>query len=121
MDWGDGSEDVCSNEQRFASPAKVLLTKRDSLHLLSFYRLPQLCHGSTAVFLEKATSEWEEQYIFCFTLVLAPVEAGEHDDEEGGHVEEEKAREEGAQPGESEEGGADQGEVEHGGGGLYSK
>ena len=47
-----------------------------------------------------------------------PVKAREHEDEEGGHVEEEEAREEGAQPGESEEGGADQGEVEHGGGGL---
>ena len=32
------------------------------LHFLSLYRLPQLGHGSTAVFLQKATSKWK-QYI----------------------------------------------------------
>ena len=53
-----------------------------------------------------------------FFQVLIPVEAGKHDDEEGRHVEEEEAREEGAQPGEHEQGGANQGEVQHGGGGL---
>ena len=47
------------------------------------------------------------------------MEAREHGDEEGRRVEEEEAREEGAQPGECEEGGADQGEVEHGRGGLH--
>ena len=49
------------------------------------------------------------------------MEAREHGDEEGRRVEEEKAREEGAQPGECEEGGADQGEVEHGRGGLHGQ
>ena len=75
------------------------------LHFLSLYRLPQLGHGSTAVFLQKATS----------------VEAREHGDEEGRRVEEEEAREEGAQPGECEEASADQGEVEHGRGGLHGQ
>ena len=59
-----------------------------------------------------------QHHIF-FTLI--PVEAREHGDEEGRRVEEEKAREEGAQPGECEEGGADQGEVEHGRGGLHGQ
>ena len=99
MDWRGGC--ACSSEQR------VLLNKEEKeellLHFLSLYRLPQLGHGSTAVFLQKATS----------------VEAREHGDEEGRRVEEEEAREEGAQPGECEEGGADQGEVEHGRGGLH--
>ena len=49
------------------------------------------------------------------------MEAREHGDEEGRRVEEEEAREEGAQPGECEEGGADQGEVEHGRGGLHGQ
>ena len=49
------------------------------------------------------------------------MEAREHGNEEGCHVEEEKAREESAQPGECEEGGADQGEVEDGGGGLHAQ
>ena len=47
------------------------------------------------------------------------MEAREHDDEEGGHVEEEKAREEGAQPGQCKQGRADKGEVKHWGGGLH--
>ena len=89
------------------------------LHFLSFYRLPQLGHGSTAVFLQKATSEWKQYIVTICTLI--PVEAREHGDEEGRRVEEEKAREEGAQPGECEEGGADQGEVEHGRGGLHGQ
>ena len=42
--------------------------------------------------------------IFPIFFTRIPVEAREHDDEEGRHVEEEKAREEGAQPGECEEG-----------------
>ena len=54
-----------------------------------------------------------------FFQVLIPVEAGKHDDEEGRHVEEEEAGEEGAQPGEHEQGGANQGEVQHRGGGLH--
>ena len=64
-----------------------------------------------------------ENHILCpfcdSPQVLIPVEAGKHDDEEGRHVEEEEAREEGAQPGEHEQGGANQGEVQHGGGGLH--
>ena len=56
-----------------------------------------------------------------FFQVLIPVEAGKHDDEEGRHVEEEEAREEGAQPGEHEQGGANQGKVQHGGGGLHQQ
>ena len=47
------------------------------------------------------------------------MEAREHDDEEGRHVEEEEAREEGAQPGKCEQGRADKGEVKHRGGGLH--
>ena len=60
--------------------------------------------------------------IYCLYLILLlPVEAGEHDNEEGGDVEEEEAGEEGAQPGEREQYGADQGEMEHGGGGLQGQ
>ena len=127
--WWIGREDVlvrvnkefCSTMRRrgfYSKEEKELL-----LHFLSLYRLPQLGHGSTAVFLQKATSEWKRYIVtvcILFTLII-PVEAREHGDEEGRRVEEEEAREEGAQPGECEEGGADQGEVEHGRGGLHGQ
>ena len=56
--------------------------------------------------------------LYSVPIALLPMEAREHDDEEGGHVEEEEAGEEGAQPGKCEQGRADQGEVKHRGGGL---
>ena len=59
--------------------------------------------------------------LYSVPIALLPMEAREHDDEEGGHVEEEEAGEEGAQPGEREQYGADQGEMEHGGGGLQGQ